>query len=173
MRNIFIGMLLVFLDFNFDFDTSRIGLIPDFIGYIFIIKGLAEMTEKSSRFAKVRPHAIGMLIYTAILYVMDVFGASAALEVWAAFVVGLVSTIISLYISYNIVMGVGDMQRVQERQLNADGLYFMWKLLAVFSIGSIITLWIPLLNIISIIVAIIITICFLVSFNKTKNLYYS
>lgn len=34
MRNIFIGFLFVFLDFNLSLGTSQIGLIPDFVGYI-------------------------------------------------------------------------------------------------------------------------------------------
>ena len=40
MSKIFIGLLLVFLDFNLTFDTVTIGLLPDFIGYFILIGGL-------------------------------------------------------------------------------------------------------------------------------------
>ena len=41
MSSIFTGMLLVFLDFNINLGRSKIGLLPDFIGYIVMAGGLA------------------------------------------------------------------------------------------------------------------------------------
>ena len=40
MSKIFVGLLLVFLDINFTFNTTTIGLLPDFIGYFILIGGL-------------------------------------------------------------------------------------------------------------------------------------
>ena len=36
-------MIFVFLDFDLNIGNSKIGLIPDFIGYIYMYKGAAEL----------------------------------------------------------------------------------------------------------------------------------
>lgn len=171
MRNIFIGLLLVFLDFNLDLGASRIGLIPDFVGYIFIMKGLDELSGESEYFAKMKPFATGMLVYTSILYALDLFGLSLSPNAMFALILGLVSTVISLYISYNIVMGVSNMEMTQGRTLNAEQLYNMWKVMAILSVVIYVLMFIPALGLMAFIALLIVNIMFLVAFNKSKNLY--
>ncbi len=105
MNNIMIGFIFVFLDFNLTFGNSKIGLIPDFIGYMVMAKGLIQMAEESLLFMKAKPYATGMAVYTGVLYFMDLSGISVLLGA-LSYILAIVSTIISLYISYNIVMGV-------------------------------------------------------------------
>ncbi|OQB23558.1 MAG: hypothetical protein BWY11_01749 [Firmicutes bacterium ADurb.Bin182] len=171
MQKIFIGLLLVFLDFNLDIGASRIGLIPDFIGYIVLMNGLRELIGKSERFIKARPFAAGMFVYTLVLYIMDLLGVSNQAQA-IGYLLGLVSTIISLVVSYNIVMGVNDMEKEYGLRLNADGLFRTWRLLAFFSIAIYLLFLIPVLNIACIIGGFIIGIVFLATFSRTKNLYY-
>lgn len=170
MQNIFIGFLFVFLDFNLTFGTTQVGLIPDFVGYILVFQGLAELDTMSPRFVKARPFALGMAVFTGLLYVMALFGIGT--NDILSFVLGLVSTLISLYISYNIVMGVKDIEASSGRFLNAQGLYSSWTLLAILSLIVYLLIIIPILNVLCIIAGLIAGIVFLVSFNKTKNLYY-
>ncbi len=170
MRNIFIGFLFVFLDFNLTLGASQIGLIPDFVGYILVFQGLTELEKMSARFIKARPFALGMAVYTGLLYALALFGIGTNDIV--SFVLGLVSTLISLYISYNIVMGVKEIEASSGRFLNAQGLYSNWTLLAILSLIVYLLLFIPILNVLCIIAGLVAGIVFLVSFNKTKNLYY-
>lgn len=172
MRNIFIGLLFIFLDFHIDFDATRIGLIPDFIGYIIMINGLNELSFKNMRFSKIRPFAVGMAIYTGVLYAFDLLAVSFNLG-GLSLLLGLASTIISLYISYNIVMGVKDMELAYSQQLNGDNLLTIWKVVAVLSLAIYLLFFIPALGILCVIGNIVVAIIFLVSFNKTKNLYYA
>jgi len=164
-------MLFIFFDFNIDTETARIGLIPDFIGYILIVYGLNELINKSGFFKKTKPFAIVMAVYTGVLYAMDLFGVTSDITV-ISFILGLASTIMSLYISYNIVMGVKDMETVYSQQLNGDSLLLMWKLLAVFSIIIYALVLIPALGIIALIAGLVISVLFLISFNTARNLYY-
>lgn len=171
MRNIFIGFILIFLDFNLNLGNSQIGLIPDFIGYIVMIKGLLEMAQESQLFMKVVPFAKGMAIYTGILYLMDLFGVSSSLGA-LAYILAIASTIISLYISYYIVMGIKETEEKHNAFLNGDSLKSMWTILAVLDIAIYITLLLPALAILCIIISFIVAIFFLVAFSKSKNLYY-
>lgn len=56
--------------------------------------------------------------------------------------------------------------------LNGPSLNSAWTLLAIFSLISFLLLFIPVMGVISIIVSFVAAICFLVAFNKSKNLYY-
>jgi hypothetical protein len=172
MKNIFIGLILVFLDFNITLGNSKIGLIPDFIGYIVMITGLVEMSWESPMFAKVKPYVTGMAVYSGIIYILDLFGASVSLGAFT-YILAIISTTISLYISYNIVMGVIDMEGKYTTDLNGDNLKSNWKLLVIFDVLSFLLLLIPVAGIISIIISFIIAVCFLVAFSKSKDLYYN
>jgi hypothetical protein len=171
MRNIFIGFILVFLDFNLDLGNLRIGLIPDFIGYYIMIKGLEEMVGESELFIKIKPIVAGMAVYSGILYSLDLIGVSVSLGA-LTYVLAFTSSVISLYISYNIVMGVMDMEVKHNTTLNGDSLKSTWKLLAAFNILSYVSLLFPPAALTFIILAFVISIVFLVGFNKSKNLYY-
>lgn len=171
MRNIFIGFMLIFLDFNLNLGNSQIGLIPDFAGYIVMINGLREMADESPLFMKVKPYATGMAVYTAAVYAMDLFGISSSLGAFS-YILAITSTIISLYISYYIVMGVIEMEGKYNTLMNGASLKSTWTVLAVFNILSFVSLVIPVLAVVFIIVAFIVAIVFLVSFHTAKRLYY-
>lgn len=172
MSNIFIGMLLVFLDFNLNLGNSTIGLIPDFIGYFIMMKGVIELEPESSNFTKVVPIVKGMVIYAGIIYAFDLLGISYNLGI-ITYILGLISTIASLYISYHIVIGVGDIERQTSKHLNADELFRVWKIMAIFSVVMYLLIFIPLLAIFGVITGLAVSIYYLVVFNRTKNLYYS
>ena len=171
MKKIFIGFLLIFLDFNLNLGNSQIGLIPDFIGYIVMLNGLTEMADESAYFTKVKPYTTAMAIYTCILYIINALGVSMALGIFA-YILGILSTIISLYISYQIIRGIQEMEDQYNVFLNGTTLKTTWQFLAVFSLVVYITLIIPFVAIISLIIGFIVAICFLVAFSKSKNLYY-
>lgn len=172
MNKIFIGMLLVFLDFNLDIGAMRIGLIPDFLGYIFILQGLAQLSGKSERFSKVRPFAFGMLIMTALHYLLGLLGLSLTLGI-ADYLLSLLLTIVSLYVAYGIVMGIRDIESAQGHNLAGAQLLSRWRLLAILSVLVYFLFLIPILNIVCIIASFVIGIVFLVSLNTTKKLYNS
>jgi hypothetical protein len=172
MKNIFTGFILIFLDFNLNLGNSQIGLIPDFVGYIIMISGLVEMGRESELFIKVKPYASGMAIYTGILYLLDLLGISSSLGV-LSYVLALTSIAVSLYISYNIVMGVIDIERKYNTLFNGSRLKSTWNLLAIFNVLTFVLSLIPAVAIICIILTFIVTICFLVDFNKSKILYYN
>ena len=173
MRTIFIGFLFILLDFNLNLGSSSIELIPDFIGYIYVLKGLMELSEHSEWFTRLKPFANGMAIFSGIIFVMDLLGISVAMGTIVTMPLAIVSTIISLYITYGIVMGIKDMEAANEWDLNSDSLYSTWKVLVICTIVSYMVFFIPFVAIIGIVVGVIANIFFLYSFNHSKNRYIS
>jgi len=172
MRKIMAGMVFVFLDFTINMEASRIGLIPDFVGYILIIQGLSELSPLSFRFEKVKGLSAVMAVYTAVLYALDLFGVLVDIGIFS-WALGLASAIASLYISYNIVMGVKDIEAASGRYLDGAGLYATWKVYAAVSLAIHVLFLIPLLGILLIIAGLILGVVFLFAFNRTKNFYYA
>ncbi|MFA9376020.1 MAG: hypothetical protein ACERKZ_04615 [Lachnotalea sp.] len=171
MRNILVGFILIFLNFTLTLNNSRLGLIPDFIGYFIMVKGLVQMSEESPLFMKVKPYATGMIVYTGVLYFLDLFGVLATLEVFSYITVN-ASAIISLYISYYIVRGVIDMEGKYSTHLNGETLNAAWTLMVVLEVLTFVSMLIPFISIICMIINVIVSICFLVAFNHSNNLYY-
>ena len=114
-----------------------------------------------------------MIAYTSVLYAADFIGLWTQTGTAIIFVLGLVSVAVSLYIAYHIVMGVKDLEAEQERSLNGEKLYNVWKLLAVFSLVAYVLIIVPVLALVSIIASVVFGIVFLVVFNQSKNLYYT
>lgn len=171
MRKIFIGLIFVHLDFYLNLGTSKIGLIPNFVGFIIMAGGIAELISESDRFVKIKPYITGMAVYSAILYAIDLFGISFQMGL-ISIVLSIVSTIVTLYISYSIIMGIKDIETAQGRDLNSATLFSTWKLMMVFTIISFSLYFIPMLGILAMICSAVIAIIFLFAFHKSQSLYY-
>lgn len=170
MSNIFIGFLFIFLNFNLILNQGTLGLFPDFVGYILLVKGVIEMASESTLFMKVRSLCIGMGIYTGILYAFDLFGFKPQLG-WIGILLGVVSTIVSLYISYVIVRGVQNMEDIRAIDLNGNKLRSTWNYLAVFQCAVYLFLILPFLAAILLVISAIVSVIFLIEFNASKTLY--
>ena len=182
ISRIFIGMVLVFINFNFDIGDMRIGIIPTFLGYYFMLKGLSEIMELSSHFSKIMPFVKGMIVYSVIMYVMDLLGFGTVVDLQyiytpaglIMFGVGILTILLSMFISYSIIMGIKDIEMDREKDLNSDRLYSAWKLLVVISVlvHFSMLLSITAVVIIGILVGFLVQIYYLYAFHKSKTLYY-
>ena len=104
-----------------------------------MLRGLGEIDGESMFFMKVKPFVTGMGIYSGILYFLDLVGASMSLGLMT-YVFAIISTTVSLYISYNIVMGVIDMEGKYSTNLNGANLKSTWMFLAVINILTFLSL---------------------------------
>lgn len=174
MQNIFIGMLLVLLNFNLDINTIRIGLIPTFLGYIFMFLGANDMTSYSNRFSKVKPLIAVMIVYSLITYFMDLFGITYQMHIALSIIIGLVLTVMSLVISHMIISGIQEIEVTRQQNLETGKLYSAWVWLAILTVAVYFLALIPssAMIVICIIAGFIIVIYYLVVFNRTKQLFY-
>ena len=170
MKRIFIGMIVVFIDFNLNFENNTIGLIPDFIGYFMMIEGLKEITNYSNNFTKVLPYVKSMAIATALTYLMDFFGIRIYLLV--SLLLGLVLMAVCMYISYTIIMGIKDVETEFQQNLNTESLYSAWKISMILSFVTYVLIIVPGLMILCSLATLVAYVYYLVQFNKTQKLFY-
>lgn len=172
MQNIFYGMLLSFLNFDLNIGDCKIGLIPDCLGYILMIKGINELMIEGSHFKKIKPYIELMVVYTSFLYIADLLNIRNQINEILTITVGIIFTIISLYIVYSIIKGITDIEHKYKCNLKSGILYSLWKARVVFVILGYVATLTSVGVVIIIIIGFIINIYFLVEFNHSKNLYY-
>lgn len=168
MQNIFWGFLFVMLDFNLNIGVSTIGLIPDFVGFWLLNKGMSELSTESDIFSKKSGLALILMACSLVIYVIDLMGLSLGL---LGLIIGIAMTIAKLYLEYQILMGMFELEEYNNTHLGADDCKTKWIFVMVMIVLNFVLVWIPLINIVGIIVAFIMCIVFLVSVSTFKNNY--
>ncbi len=178
MSNIFIGFIFTFLDFNINIGPITLGIIPDFVGYIFIVNGLNDLRDESSHFMKAKPWAIAMAIYAAIQYIMDIFGIAYYIDLFVN-IMGVMCYIVDIYIVAMIIKGVKEMEVNDYADYEIDKVKGIWIAKIVIEAIAMAIAWMAIaggmlvlasLEIPIIIAALVINIIFLVRFNHSKKL---
>lgn len=172
MKNLFIGLLFVFLNFNLNLGGIQINLLPDFVGYLFMLKGIDELIKESEFFDKVRPWASIMACYTGIIFILNLLGISNQLHGFAI-ILGIINVSISLFILYQIVSGVFDIEQKYGIILEGSKLKSLWNVMTIFDVLISVLIFFNVFSVVLSIIAIIIHIIFLMAFNNSKNLYYN
>ena len=171
MNKVFFGFLFIFLDINLKLNAHSLNLLPDWLGYILVICGLNELRGESERFTQAKPLCIAMAIYTGILWLLDIFAVSVEYAGFVGWAISLVPIIVSFYISYLVVRGIGDIQLNRVIDLQYERLMKVWMIHAVAAIATYILLLLPPLAVICLIVSFIAAVVFLVFFNGTRKAY--
>lgn len=170
MKRLFIGHFFVFLNFFINFNSARVGFIPDFIGYYFIYLGLKELLKESEYFERILPFVLGMGVYSVITYGLDLSGLSVKFES-ILLVTHLIASVLFYMITYSIIMGIKDIETKRSADLASEKLKKIWQVILVLEILTLVLMMIPtlsLLSIITIITAFVLRITYLFVFNKTK-----
>jgi len=154
MSNLLYGFIFILFEFSFDISFITIGVIPDFVGYLFILNGIDQLKEYSDKFMKVRPYAKGMFIYSIVLYIFDLLGISRILPlIWLIPII--LAMVISSYIIYALVNAIKDVESKVECSFGSSKLMLLWVILTVLKIvGPVISI-LPLAGVFAFALAVI------------------
>lgn len=172
MTTIFIGLFFFLIDFNIDIGSIRIGLVPDFVGYVLLVSGLREIRHHSSAFKECEDGSKIMVVISGIIYILDLFGMMSQISIIST-VFGLLRQLGLLYVLYKLVAGIADIQRKVSVFLGAEALKSTWIALAAVRAITIITsmLFLVPLAIAGAVAAAIILIVFIYHFGKTRDMF--
>lgn len=175
MKKLFWGFLFIYLNFNLNFNQHSLNVLPDFVGYIFLLQGARILEDESEFFSRACPFATGMTIYSAILWIGALLGVTSEAN-WITRILGIISVIVSLYVSWLLIRGVQEMEERHMSDLNGGKLMSLWKGLAVVQIaGGVIGLMINLMNVgilavVTVVLAIVgfvLIVLYLIAWNKS------
>ena len=144
---LFLGLIFVLLDFEISAGTMQIGLLPDFIGYFLMMKGLEERADPW------RHGAFGLLLVSLVVYAADLLSPDAGIRVvfWC---VELVAEIAMLFLVRRI---VGGQKGVKE----------LFPVLACLRVLTLLLGWIPLVGTVCVIANAVVAVCFLATYRKS------
>ena len=171
MKKFFIGMLFIFLNFNLTFNGHIVGLLPKFVGYWFVLKGIESFNSEVPAFEKVKQLCKIMIVVHTVFYIFNLL----AITLYSiAVVLNFASLAAALYITFNITEGILYLENSKNIFLEGENLRDKWKMFCILICAATVLVYVPLVNIIAIIANAVCSILFLVQFNKTKNLgiYY-
>lgn len=143
MLSIFFGYIFVMFHIN----LYELDMLPDFVGYIFMISGLDGMVKESPNFKKARNLSMIMLVFTflhsCLKFMQLTLGTSDSFNNVSMFILSLAAILTFLGISWNIAMGVNDMELSRGKNLGAKGLKIIVELMALSTVIVKILMGIP------------------------------
>ena len=132
MLQILIGYLFLF----FNFEINGIDLLPGFIGYIFIFVGLGKLANESIYFQKARPWSIVMTVFEVVALAKLIIQTEVSTLLFS--ILGFIGAVISIYIMYCIVEGIGDVEKTYCVTMGYEKLMLIWKVISVFRIAALV-----------------------------------
>jgi len=168
MSNILIGIIFCSFDFSVNLGDFSLGLMPDFLGFYFIMKGLRQLSHYSDFFEKALPFSQAMAVYSAVIYTLDFFKISDAIGIFRDVCI-LAGTVLYLLILYLITEGVKELDEQCEYDLNSRQLSLAWCALAICKGVAIITFFIPFLQILPLVAAALLSVWYLVCLYQTSK----
>lgn len=174
MRKLFWGFFLIFLDFNLTVNHHVLEVLPDFVGYLFLMRGLAELTPESPLFEKIRPVALVLAILSGLQWLGALLGFRAA-----GVLLDLTLLAGTLYLIWALIASIREAETFRGADLNSAGLQKLWlpwlvlqlsgcvlSVLALLSLGILAVLTIPVA-----IAALVVGILFLLALWRAVGLY--
>ena len=145
MNHLFWGLFFVALNFEVQLGTARFGLLPDFLGWYLMMKGMENLAREDRRFDRGRHWAFGLMLLSAVLYIGDLLNpdAMAAVGLWALKLAGIC---VGLFVIRNMIAGIRQMESDQAKDLNGQKLHSMWMIHAVMAVIAHLFSWMPLVG---------------------------
>lgn len=129
MKNVFWGFFFLFINFNLTVNGHILNVLPPFIGCWLLYRGFEELRTESERFDALRPFAVGLGIYTALIWVGNLLGVSSGS--WIGTLLGIAASIVDLYIAWGVIQALRETEERRQTNLNATAMYYAWILLLV------------------------------------------
>ena len=178
MKPVFWGFFFLFLNFNLIVNGHVLNVLPPFVGCWLLYRGFEEMAAESDKFDSLRPFALGLGIYTALIWVGDLLGMGS--ESWISSLLGLAATIAELYIAWGLIQCLREVEARRQADLNTPAVHKAWTVLLVTQIAGFVIrmlLWIrawslaTLLSIVCIVAGLVGIVLFLVAVWRAGKCY--
>ncbi len=178
MIKVIIGLLLVALELNMNFNGARVNvLLPDFLGYIVILFGIKELSATDSAFEKANVPCIAGIVFSGVMFIGDIFAREFMLSV--EYVTSIVAQAVVLWVIYTIISAIKDVEEERGVDLNSSNLKSEWQIILIIDIVLIIMSFLVMLNnliltLLLFVIAVLylaVNVAILVSLNTARKIY--
>ena len=158
MNRLFWGFFLILIDVKLTVGSAVFDIFPDFFGFWLLMKGMESLAEQSVSFDRGRHGAFGLGILGAILFGMELMNPDITGKLWL-WGLGLLAEAGALVLLFLTVRSI----RADESAARLQGLL---TVVAVMQILAHMMGWVPVVGKITMVAAMIGSICFLIAFRK-------
>lgn len=171
MNRLFWGLLFCLLDYEVTVGSAVFGLLPDFLGFYLMMKGMEELAGENRFFDRGRHMAFGLMIASVILYVADLMnpGVMVRVTLWA---VELIVLVILLVLLRMIIIGILWLEKDHSVQLRGDLLKSLWMILIVICPLGALVYWVPMVGDICHMASAVVSVLFLAAFWDSRKAFY-
>lgn len=138
MINFIIGLFFVFINFQLDIKLvpGTIEILPSFIGYLFIFRGITQYSKKYDSFDDIKALSLAMALYSLAIFVLHLMNLDYTMN---SPIIQLTNSIVfqkllPLFIVYKIVWGTIDISEKENVEINEDALKMIFIYTALVSI---------------------------------------
>lgn len=133
MLRIIIGLLLILFELNLGVGSYRIGLIPDFIGYVFLFFGMKAEQEKCLTYKRDKLYMIPFCLFSYAIYMGDLYGVIEGLvipvvNIDVRMLCTFVSMLLGIYTTYAIYNGVKKVEESFSVELKTKRIMYIWRI---------------------------------------------
>ena len=139
MAYLFWGFLFAFVNLRLRgevlggfFSNYSVGIVPDFVGFLLLWKGVTTLIPESKSFKKLVAPAIALLFVSVAMYVTDFFNVFSE-DNMLMFAVDIVYTAAKLFFCYFVIRAIGDMEIKRNAEFYSSKLFTAWVLVFVFN----------------------------------------
>jgi len=156
MKDIFMGLFLITLDINVPIGSGALGLLPDFVGYWLLRKAMSGRGNTMGKGAFV---AQKLMLFSAVVYALDLLSLTGRFVITGT-IIGCISDMAVCFMQYLTIKGMEEvMGQLQECISKLKAAWFFAALLLLLKY---VLLWIPLVNILGVMLARVADILFVV-----------
>lgn len=169
MKLMFYGVILLNLDLTLNLGNNALNLLPTFVGIILLGMGMKSFRKLSTSFSSTFNIAFLMAVYAGAVWVMDVLGLTATMPQEVSFVIGIISTVIKLFLDLVLVDGVEELEKKMKTDLNFKSLRTFWRMELAVSVATYLGIIMPIISLVFIIIGFFINILYVVAFYETRK----
>jgi len=170
VKLIFWGLILVLFDINLYLGRTILSILPDFVGYILILKGMAGETA-FPRWERARSLLTAAAVLTGAVWALNAVGVGAG--EWAGLLLPLIPAVMKLLVTHRVCGGFRDLEKEHGWDLQGRSLSSAWMVVALWVVLEQLMGWVGLapMVMIAMIAAVLFEIYFLFRFHKSRRAF--
>lgn len=171
MNRLFWGLLFCLLDYEVKLGSAVLELLPDFLGFYLLMKGMEQLAGENRFFDRGRHLAFGLIIAAVILYIGDLTDPDVMVRMvlWAGKLGVLVAQLILIRM---IITGILWLEKDRAMQLKGSLLKSLWTILIVFGPLSALLNWMPMVGDVCHLASTVVSLLFLAAFWNSRKAFY-
>ena len=141
---LFLGLIFILLDFEIKHGAAVIGLVPDFVGYFLIMKGLEKRDDPW------RHGAFGLMLVSIVLFVADLTGPGTGMRF--------------VFWCVEFLAGIGALMMIHRVVRGHKGPRELLPVYACIRVLVMLLGWVPLVGTVCAVANMVVAVCFLAAY---------